>query len=76
MKEWREEREEEGEEDRDKYREQWKREKGEEKEKRKDGKEKKHVNPSAMLKGQVWTAWQQLSAGRLLCGSRESGLRT
>lgn len=41
-----------------------------------EGPEKKYVNPSAMLKGQMWTVWQQLSAGRLLGGSKESGLRT
>lgn len=42
----------------------------------KQGKEKKHVSPSAVLKGQVWILWRQLSAGRLLCFSTESGLWT
>lgn len=50
-------------EDRDKYREQWKRGKEE-------GKKKKHVNPSAMLKGQVWTVWQRLRAGSVDLGRR------
>lgn len=67
-----------GAEDRDKYREQSKRKKKKNGETLHniEGPEKNYVNPSAMLEGQVWTVWQQLSAGRLLGDSKESGLKT